>query len=63
MDVHLTPELEQEEELQARCVDDLRLQIDKGLAEAERGEFVDGEEFMQRLLGELDTAEAERRRT
>ncbi len=37
MDVHLTPELEQEEELQARCVDDLRLQIDKGLAEVAAG--------------------------
>lgn len=39
---------------------ELRSRIDKGLAEAERGETVDGETFMQGLLDDLDARETER---
>ncbi len=39
---------------------ELRDRMDKALAEADRGEVVDGEEFMQRMLDELELREAER---
>ena len=39
---------------------ELRNRIDKGLAEAERGESVDGEVFMQGLLDDLDAREKKR---
>jgi antitoxin ParD1/3/4 len=44
--------------LEAREVhlNELRARVDKALAEADRGEVVDGEEFMQRMLDELDAA-------
>jgi predicted transcriptional regulator len=38
----------------------LRARIDQALAELDRGEFVDGEEFMQRMLDDLDVEEANR---
>jgi len=39
----------------------LRARMDNALAEADRGEVVDGEEFMQRMLDDLDLKEAKRR--
>ena len=39
----------------------LRTRIDQALAELDRGEFVDGEEFMQRMLDDLDLEEAHRK--
>jgi antitoxin ParD1/3/4 len=47
-------------EKQEMHLKELRARIDKGLAEADRGEVVDGEEFMQRMLDEIDLREAER---
>ena len=38
----------------------LRTRIDQALPELDRGEFVDGEEFMQRMLDEMDLKEATR---
>jgi antitoxin ParD1/3/4 len=40
---------------------ELRARMDEALAEADRGEVVDGEEFMQRMLDELDLEEANRK--
>ncbi len=40
---------------------ELRNRIDQGLAEAERGEGVDGEVFMQALIDDLDSREAKRK--
>lgn len=42
-------------------LNELRARVDKALAEADRGEVVDGEEFMQRMLDELDLQEAQRK--
>ena len=42
-------------------LDALRSRMDQALAELDRGEFVDGEEFMQKMLDELDLKEANRR--
>ena len=39
----------------------LHARMDQALAELDRGEFVDGEEFMQRMLDELDLKEAKRK--
>ncbi len=40
---------------------ELRARMDQALAEADRGEVVDGEEFMQQMLDELDLEEANRK--
>jgi hypothetical protein len=40
---------------------ELRSRIDKGLAQAERGEGADGETFMQGLIESLDTRGAKRK--
>jgi antitoxin ParD1/3/4 len=37
---------------------ELRARMDQGLAESDRGDVVDGEEFMQGLIDELDLQEA-----
>lgn len=42
-------------------LDALHARMDQALAELDRGEFVDGEEFMQRMLDERDLKEANRR--
>ena len=39
---------------------ELRNRIDKGLAETDRGECVDGEPFMQGLIDDLDVRETKR---
>jgi hypothetical protein len=41
-------------------LDALHARLDQALAELDRGEFVDGEEFMHRMLDELDAKEAMR---
>jgi hypothetical protein len=40
---------------------ELRARMDEALVEADRGEVVDGEEFMQRMLDELDLEESNRK--
>lgn len=40
---------------------ELRARMDEGLASLDRGEWVDGEEFMQKMLDELDAKEAHRK--
>jgi antitoxin ParD1/3/4 len=40
---------------------ELRARMDEGLASLDRGEGVDGEEFMQKMLDELDAQEAQRK--
>jgi len=40
---------------------ELRARMDEGLADLDRGDVVDGEEFMQRMLDELDLQEAKRK--
>ncbi|HEV1284810.1 MAG TPA: type II toxin-antitoxin system ParD family antitoxin [Bryobacteraceae bacterium] len=40
---------------------ELRARMDEGLASLDRGEGVDGEEFMQKMIDELDAQEAQRK--
>ena len=49
------------DELRATQLKDLRSLIDKGLAEAGRGESMDGESLMQGLLEDLDYRESQRK--
>lgn len=53
--------MEQKDELRTIQLQELRKRMDKGLAQAERGEGVDGEVFMQGLLEDLDTRESKRK--
>ena len=53
--------MEQKEELRAVQLHELRSRIDEGLAQAERGEGVDGEVFMQGLIDDLDLRESKRK--
>ena len=50
--------MEQKDELRAVQLHELRSRIDEGLAQAERGEGVDGEVFMQGLIADLDLRES-----
>jgi antitoxin ParD1/3/4 len=52
--------MEQRDELRAVELQQLRSRIDKGLTEARRGEAVDGDKFMRRLIDDLDTRDADR---
>jgi hypothetical protein len=66
MNSHSMPEealrlMEQKDELRAIQLQELRNRMDKGLAEAGRGEMVDGEVFMQGLLDDLDAQETKRK--
>ena len=40
---------------------ELRARMDEGLADLDRGDVADGEEFMQRVIDELDLQEAKRK--
>ena len=53
--------MEQKDELRTVQLQELRSRIDKGLAQAERGEAADGETFMQGLMADLDTRGAKRK--
>jgi antitoxin ParD1/3/4 len=53
--------MEQKDELRTIQLQELRGRIDKGLSEPGRGEAVDGEQFMQRLIEDLDTREGTRK--
>ena len=53
--------MEQKDELRTIQLQELRNRIEKGLAEAERGEGADGEVFMQGLIDDLDTGESKRK--
>jgi hypothetical protein len=46
-------------EEQENHVKQLRLRMDEGLASLDRGEGVDGEQFMRAMLDELDLQETE----
>jgi antitoxin ParD1/3/4 len=52
--------LEQQEIAREADLEELRARMDEALASLDRGEGVDGEEFMQRMLDELDAKEAQR---
>ena len=49
--------MERQDELRADQLNELRERIDKSLAQAERGEGVDGDLFMQGLIDDLDARE------
>jgi len=49
--------MERQDELRANQLNELRERIDKSLAQAERGEGVDGDLFMQGLIDDLDARE------
>jgi antitoxin ParD1/3/4 len=53
--------MEQKDELRSIQLQELRSRVDKGLAQAERGEGADGEIFMQALIEDLDTTGAKRK--
>ncbi len=53
--------MDAKDELRAIQLTELRSRIDKGLAEAGRGEGVDGETFMHGLIEDLDAREAKRK--
>ncbi len=53
--------MEHKDELRSVQLQDLRSRIDRALGEAERGEGAGGEQFMQRLLDDLDASEAGRK--
>jgi antitoxin ParD1/3/4 len=53
--------MEQKDELRTIQLQELRGRMDKGLAQAERGEGADGETFMQRLVEDLDARRAKRK--
>ena len=53
--------MEQKDELRAIQLQELRKHMDQGLAQAERGEGVDGDVFMQGLLEDLDTRNSKRK--
>ena len=51
----------QQDEARVTELQELRSRIDKGLAQAERGESADGEAFMQGLIEDLDSRESKRK--
>ena len=53
--------MEQKDELRSTQLHELRSRIDEGLAQAERGEGVDGDIFMQGLIDDLDARESNRK--
>ena len=53
--------MEQNDEMRAIQLQELRNRIDMGLAEAGRGEAMDGETFMRGLIEDLDAQEANRK--
>ncbi len=52
--------MEQKDEVRAVQLQQLRSRIDKGLAEAGRGEGVDGDTFIQGLIDDLDGHDVKR---
>ena len=50
--------LEQNGEARETYAEELRARIDAGLASLDRGEGVDGAQFMQQMLDELDAQES-----
>jgi antitoxin ParD1/3/4 len=52
--------MEQRDELRTVQLQQLRSRIDRGLAEAGRGDGVDGEIFTQGLIDDLDAGDANR---
>ena len=53
--------MEQKDEIRTIQLQGLRERMDKGLAQAERGEGVDGEEYMQGLIADLDSRQSKRK--
>jgi antitoxin ParD1/3/4 len=53
--------LEQQEIDRETDLRELRARMGDALASLDRGEWVDGEEFMQRMFDELDAKEAQRK--
>jgi antitoxin ParD1/3/4 len=53
--------MEQKDEVRSIQLQELRSRIDKGLGQADRSEGADGDEFMHRMIEDLDTREAKRK--
>ena len=53
--------MEQKDEVRNIQLQELRKRMDKGLAQAERGEGVDGKTFMQGLIDDLDSRVSKRK--
>ena len=53
--------MEQKDEVRTIQLQGLRSRMDKGLAQADRGEGVDGAIFMQGLIDDLDALESKRK--
>ena len=53
--------MEQKDEVRTIQLQELRSRMDKGLAQADRGEGVDGAIFMQGLIDDLDARESKRK--
>ena len=53
--------MEQKDEIRTIQLQGLRERMDKGLAQAERGEGVDGEVHMQGLIDDLDSRQSKRK--
>ena len=53
--------MEQKDEVRSIQLQELRSRIDKGLAQADRSEGADGDQFMHQMIEDLDTREAKRK--
>jgi predicted transcriptional regulator len=53
--------MDRQDEFRTAQLQELRNRIDKGLAEAQQGEAVDGESFMQGLIDDIDSRDATRK--
>ncbi len=53
--------MEQKDEVRNVQLQELRSRMDKGLSQAERGEGVDGEAFINEMIGDLDSREQKRK--
>lgn len=49
--------MEQHDELRTNEIQELRNRMDRALGESDRGEGCDGDEFMRRMIDELDALE------
>jgi antitoxin ParD1/3/4 len=53
--------MEQRDELRAVKLQELRKRMDSGIAQAEQGQSVDGEAFLQSLIGTLNKGKIKRK--
>lgn len=53
--------LDEQDSEREKDLDELHARMDEALAAADRGDFVNGEEFMQAMLDDMDLQEARRK--